>query len=181
MTLIPTEAWYHDRLRLVREEHGATPDRIGRPWYQHFERVALRTMFRCPTASQAQVEAALMHDALMAGGKGHSFLKEVGLLQEAIEIIELITPPPHGNYFRDFEAITAEDNAIYLDYVARIIGTGHHAAIHVKLADIRDTIDAFQAASSPVLKGQLHDRYEPSMKLLAAAVEVPQARSQALS
>lgn len=178
MTLIPTEAWYHDRLKLVREEHGATRDRIGRPWYQHFERVALRTMFRCPGATQAQIEAALMHDALMAGGKGRGFLKEIGLLDEAIEIIELITPPPHGNYFRDFEAITAADNAVYLDYIAGVVGSGNAPAIHVKLADIRDTIDAFQAASLPALKGQLHERYQPSMNLLAAAVEVPVRRSE---
>jgi hypothetical protein len=161
---------------LVRQEHGTTPDRIGRPWYQHFERVALRTIFRCPGVTQAQIEAALMHDALMAGGKGHDFLKEIGLLKEAIEIIELITPPPHGNYFRDFEAITAEDNAVYLDYISGVVRSGNQAAIHVKLADIRDTIDAFQAASSPVLKGQLYERYEPSMKLLAAAVEIPAAQ-----
>lgn len=176
MTLVPTDAWYHERLRLVREEHGDTPDRIGRPWYQHFERVALRTMFRCPDASRAQIEAALMHDALMAGGKGRGFLEGIGLLDEAIEIIELITPPPHGNYFRDFEAITAADNAVYLDYISGVVASGNTRAIHVKLADIRDTIDAFQASSSPVLKGQLRDRYRPSMDLLAAAVEVPARR-----
>lgn len=177
MTLIPTEAWYHDRLKLVREEHGATPDRIGRPWYQHFERVALRTMFRCPGASQAQIEAALMHDALMAGGKGRGFLKEIGLLDEAIDIIELITPPPHGNYFRDFEAITTADNEIYLRYISGVAASGNKAAIHVKLADIRDTIDAFQAASSAVLKSQLNERYRPSMDVLAAAVEVPASQA----
>ncbi|MDQ8729053.1 hypothetical protein [Bradyrhizobium sp. LHD-71] len=175
MSLIPTEAWYRDRLKLVQEEHGATQDRIGRPWYQHFERVALRLMFRCPGASQAQIEAALMHDALMAGGKGRGFLEEIGLLDEAIEIIELITPPPHGNFFRDFEAITAADNAIYLAYIRGVVASGNKAAIHVKLADIRDTIEAFQAASSPVLKGQLRDRYQPSVDLLAVAVETLEA------
>lgn len=175
MTLIPTAAWYHDRLKLVREEHGATPDRIGRPWYQHFERVALRTMFQCPGASQAQIEAALMHDALMAGGKGRRFLEGIDLLPEAIDIIDLTTPPPHGNYFRDFEAITPADNALYLTYVTGLIETRNRAAIHVKLADIRDTIEAFQASSSPVLKGQLRNRYQPAMEMLAAAVETKAA------
>lgn len=175
MSLVPTASWYHDRLKLVQEEHGTTPDRIGRPWYQHFERVALRLIFRCPGATQAQIEAALMHDALMAGGKGKAFLHEIGLLEEAIDIIALITPPPHGNFFRDFEAITPADNAIYLDYIRGVVASGNSAAIHVKLADIRDTIDAFQASPVPVLKAQLRDRYQPSMELLAAAVETPQA------
>ncbi|MGQ7414285.1 hypothetical protein ACTGVV_12225, partial [Streptococcus suis] len=96
-------------------------DRIGRPWYQHFERVALRLIFRNPKASRAQIEAAIMHDALMAGGKGRGFLDSIGLEPEAIAIIALTTPPPHGNYFRDFEAITPADNAIYLDYIRGVV------------------------------------------------------------
>lgn len=176
MSLIPTEAWYSDRLKLVEEEHRGVLDRIGRPWYQHFERVALRLIFRNPKASRAQIEAAIMHDALMAGGKGRGFLESIGLQPEAIAIIELTTPPPHGNYFRDFEAITPADNAIYLDYIRGVVASGNRAAIQVKLADIRDTIEAFEESSLPVLKGQLRDRYRPSAELLAAAVETPAAR-----
>jgi len=43
--------------------------------------------------------------------------------------------------------------------------------IQVKLADIRDTIDVLLISSDPILKGQLHNRYLPSLALLSDAAE----------
>lgn len=179
MSIIPKDAWYHELVALIEREHEGEIDRIGRPWYQHFERVALRLVFRLPTATKAQIQAALMHDALMAGGKGKDFLRSLGVEEEAIDIVELITPPPHGDYFRALEAITPEDNAIYADYVERIVASGYEAALHVKLADFQDTCDLLNEARTPELKAQLRDRYEPARdRLLAVLEKTPPAAEQ---
>lgn len=175
MSLLPSGTWFQDRVEMLNQELEGTKDRIGRPWYQHFERVALRLIFRYPEAGRDQIEAALLHDVLMAGGKGKSHLRELGLSERAIRIIEITTPPPHGNHFRDFETITDADNAIYLDYIRGIVALRDIDAIQVKLADIRDTIDVLLVSSDPVLKGQLHNRYLPSLDLLSAAGETPMA------
>lgn len=173
MSLIPTEQWYHDYLAIVRDHFGDTPDRVGRLWYQHFERVALRILFRYPEASRDLIEAALFHDSLMAGGRGKDGLRALGLSERAIEIVDLTTPPPNHNYFRDSEPSTPEENQIYFDYVQRIIDSGDVESIHFKLADIRDTLDLLQISSDPALKGHMRERYLPSLKMLSDAVETP--------
>lgn len=171
MSIIPSEPWFGKLVALAIEMHGDARDRIGRPWCQHFERVALRTLFRDPFADRASVEAGLMHDALMAGGKGKDWLREIGCQERAIDIIDLITPPPHGDYFRALEAITPEDNAIYLNYVRGLVASGDERAMHVKLADINDTCDMLREATLPSLKAQLHQRYIPSRDLLQERLE----------
>lgn len=173
MSLIPTEQWYHDDLAIVREYFGDMPDRVGRLWYQHFERVALRILFRYPQAGRDLIEAALFHDSLMAGGRGKDGLRALGLSERAIEIVDRTTPPPDHNYFRDSERSTPEENQTYFNYIQRIIDSGDIDSIHFKLADIRDTLDLLQLSSDPNLKAQMHDRYLPSAKMLADAVETP--------
>lgn len=86
---------------------------------------------------------------------------------------------PHGDYFRALEAITPEDNAIYADYVERIVASGNEAALHVKLADFQDTCDLLNEARTPELKAQLRDRYEPARdRLLAVLEKTPPAAEQ---
>lgn len=173
MSIVPREAWYTDLVGFVEAQHGDAKDRLGRPWYQHFERVALRLIFRLPGASRAQVQAALLHDAMMGGGGGRPLLNRLGVDEEAIRIIALTTPPPHGDYFRALEAITPADNAIYRNYVEQLGATNDHAAIHVKLADFQDTCDMLSEARTPELKAQLRDRYQPARDRLLALVEKP--------
>jgi hypothetical protein len=160
------EEWHARICKLVVEEHGGTTDRLGRPWSGHFQRVAARLVFRRPSVGRAAVEAALMHDALMAGGRGEQGLLSAGLLPESIALIALVTPPPHANYFRDLKNVSPEENAIYLDYIRRIIATTNADAIYLKLADVSDTIDSLAEVHIPQLGQQLHDRYIPSRDLL---------------
>lgn len=172
MSLIPQHDWYAFRLEQIRESMDGTTDWIGRPWCQHFERVALRMIFRNATISRDAVEAALYHDALMEGGRGKDALRALGLSERCIEIVERTTPPAHRNNFRDTLPETPEDNLIYLDYIRKIISSGDMDAIHLKLADIRDTIDTLQQSDLPSLKTQLAQRYFPSMQLLSDAAEI---------
>lgn len=171
MSIVPRERWYTDLVGLVQRQHGDAEDRLGRPWYQHFERVSLRLIFRLPGATKGQVQAALLHDAMMAGGGGEPFLRSLGVEEEAIRIVALTTPPPHGDYFRALEAITPEDNAIYRDYVERLVATGDRGALHMKLADFQDTCDMLGEATLPALKLQLRDRYRPARDRLASALD----------
>lgn len=170
MSLVPTEAWYRAVLAAVEAQQAGVLDRIGRPWAQHFERVALRTLFRNPRASRAQIEAALLHDAFMPRGGGEALLASLGVGEAATEIIRLTTPPPDADHFRDFEAVGPGECARYLDYARDLAGSGNRAAIEMKLADITDTIDACRAGATPVLVAQYRDRYEPSRRILEACL-----------
>ncbi len=166
MTLVPDAPWYRALLVAVQAQQAGVVDRVGRPWAQHFERVALRTLFRNPAAPRAQLEAALLHDALMDRGGGEAMLRSLEVEPEAVEMIRLTTPPPDADFFRDFEAIGPAECARYLDYVRELADTGHRLAIEMKLADITDTIDACRTGATPVLIDQFRNRYEPSRRIL---------------
>lgn len=170
MSLIPDEDWYRTLVTAVEAQQAGVTDQIGRPWAQHFERVALRTLFRNPAASRAQLEAALLHDAFMDRGGGLPMVTALGLAPEAVEIIRLTTPPPDADYYRDFHAIGPVECTRYLGYVHGLVASGHRSAIEMKLADISDTIDACRAGATPVLIGQYTERYEPSRRILEAAL-----------
>lgn len=170
MSLVPDAPWYGALVRAVEQQQAGVVDRLGRPWAEHFQRVALRLIFRNPGATRAQIEAALLHDALMARGGGEAWLDGLGVGEEARAMIRITTPPPDADYYRVFEAIGPAENARYLDYVRGLAGSGHRGAIEMKLADVQDTIDACRTGATPVLVGQFHDRYEPSRLLLEAAL-----------
>lgn len=169
-SLVPDAIWYRDLLAAVQTQQAGVTDRVGRPWAQHFERVALRTMFRNPSASRAQIEAALLHDAFMDRGGGAEMLSSLNVGDEAIEMIRITTPPPDADFYREFEAIGPAECARYLDYVQSLSVSGNKPAIEMKLADITDTIDACRAGATVILVDQYHQRYEPSRRILEAAL-----------
>lgn len=170
MSLVPDADWYRTLLAAVQAQQAGVTDRVGRPWAQHFERVALRTLFRNPAAPRAQLEAALLHDAFMDRGGGLPMLTGLGLAPDAIEMIRLTTPPPDADHYRDFESIGPAECARYLGYIRGLVASGHRLAIEMKLADISDTIDACRTGATPVLIGQYTERYEPSRRILEAAL-----------
>ena len=170
MGLIPTADWYHRALSAMREQQAGVTDYLGRPWAEHFERVALRLVFRNPAATRDQIEAALLHDALMDRGGGEGLLHQLAVGPRAVEIIARTTPPPDADFFRNFELIGPAETAIYLDYVQTLVSSGDHQAIEIKLADINDTIDACRQGATDLLAVQFHERYEPSRRLLEKAL-----------
>ena len=170
MTLVPNDPWYRDLLSAVERQQAGITDHIGRPWAHHFERVALRVIFRNPKANRAQIEAALLHDAMMARGGGREMLTTLGVSTDARDMIEITTPPANADYYRRFQDIGPTECTIYLDYIRELCSSGHRAAIEMKLADINDTIDACRAGGTPLLVDQYKYRYEPSRKLLESAL-----------
>ena len=170
MGAVPTGQWYADALAAVQAQQAGVTDYLGRPWAEHFERVALRLAFRNPAATRAQVEAALLHDVFMERGGGHALLRRLGVDPRAVAIIERTTPPPDADFFRKFELIGPAETAAYLDFIRALAASGDRDAIEMKLADIADTIDACRQGATPVLAGQFHTRYEPSRRLLEQAL-----------
>ena len=169
-SVVPAAPWYGALLLAVARQQDGIMDKVGRPWAQHFERVALRVIFRNPQASRAQIEAALLHDALMARGGGQPMLDGLGIGTQAVEIIALTTPPPDADYYRVFEEIGLPECERYLRYVRRLVESGRRDAIEMKLADIQDTIDACRLGATPTLVFQYRHRYEPSRRLLEQAL-----------
>lgn len=170
MSAVPDALWYRDALAAVQAQQAGVSDYLGRPWAEHFERVALRLVFRNPLATRHQVTAALLHDVFMERGGGWDLLRRLGVDGRAVAIIERTTPPPDADYFRKFELIGPAETATYLDYMRALAASGDREAIEMKLADISDTIDACRQGATDLLVGQFHDRYEPSRRILEGAL-----------
>ena len=170
MSVVPQDAWYAAILEAVAEQQRCVTDYVGRPWAEHFERVALRVIFRNPAATRSQLEAALLHDAFMDRGGNQAMLDRLGVGLEAQTIIALTTPPPTADYYRAFDQIGPQECAIYLEYVQQLIASGNRPAIEMKLADIQDTIDACRIGATAMLVDQFKHRYEPSRRLLESAL-----------
>src|SRR5690242_12402682 len=109
--------WYRTALELVKERHAGKADKLGWPKYEHFERVADRLVRFFPDATPAQVQAALLHDALEPGESSIDALSRRGVSPDAIAILEKIKLPTDG---RD-----------YLQYIRDLVATGDVSAIQV--------------------------------------------------
>jgi hypothetical protein len=166
MLLEPRDERWRGLVTEIEARHAGATDLNGRPWSEHFRRVAVRLCLRYPSPNRDQLEAALLHDALMTGGGGEKRMTALGLSNAAMEIVRVTTPPPNADYYRDYNAVTAQDDAGYLGYVAGLVESGNVAAIQMKLADVCDTIDQMRVLADPVIGRQVPNRYEPSRALL---------------
>lgn len=171
MWLEPRDDRWQRLLAELDARHAGAVDLNGRPWAEHFRRVALRLCLRYPQPHRDQLEAALLHDALMTGGGGRERMEALGLTAGAMEIVRVTTPPPNADYYRDFRAVTAADDAGYLDYVRGLVASGNVAAVEMKLADVCDTIDQMRVRRDPQIIGQVPNRYEPSRAILESGLE----------
>lgn len=171
MWLEPDDDRWRRHIAELETFHAGATDLTGRPWSEHFRRVATRLCLRYPKPDRDQLEAALFHDALMARGGGLARLEALGLSPAAIEIVRVTTPPPNADYYRDFRAVTPEDDVGYLVYVRTLVGSGNIAAIEMKLADVCDTIDQMRVQRDPLIVPQVPNRYEPSRALLESGLE----------
>lgn len=152
MRAVKSEAWYQATLAFVQKRHSGKVDKLGWPYYQHFERVADRLVRLFPQATPAQVQAALLHDALEPGECSVEELHAEGILPEAVAIIQRISLP--------------QDGRSYLEYVKDLAATGDVAAVQVKLADNLDAVEFYSTRTDPESKHILETRYEPSRKML---------------
>jgi (p)ppGpp synthase/HD superfamily hydrolase len=152
MRSLKSEPWYQATLAFVQKRHEGKVDKLGWPYYQHFERVADRLVRLFPDASQAQVQAALLHDALEPEECSAEELRTEGVTPDAITIIRRISLP--------------QDGRTYLEYVRDLIASGDVSAVQVKLADNLDAVEFYSTRTDPESKHILETRYEPSRKML---------------
>jgi hypothetical protein len=171
MWLEPDDERWQRLLAEIEARHAGATDLTGRRWAEHFRRVALRLCLRYPRPDRDQLEAALLHDALMTGGGGRQRMMALGLSEAAMEIVRVTTPPPNADYYRDYHAVTAQDDAGYLEYVRGLVASGNVAAVAMKLADVCDTIDQMRVRRDPAIAGQVPNRYEPSRTLLEEGLD----------
>jgi (p)ppGpp synthase/HD superfamily hydrolase len=152
------EAWYQSTLALVQERHSGKVDKLGWPYYQHFERVADRLVRLFPGATPAQVQAALLHDALEPGESSVEQLRQRGITSEAVELIDKIKLPTDGR--------------AYLQYIRELVETGDIFAIQVKLADNLDAFEFYSTRTDDESKRILENQYDPARKMLQAGLDL---------
>jgi (p)ppGpp synthase/HD superfamily hydrolase len=148
--------WYRSALELVKERHTGKLDKLGWPKSEHFERVADRLVRLFPSATPAQIQAALLHDALEPGESSIAILRQRGIGEDTIAILEKIKLPT--------------DSRDYLQYIKDLVATGDISAIQVKLADNLDAFEFYSTRSDTESKQILQDRYEPARRMLQAGL-----------
>lgn len=143
---------YRMAAALVQERHAGQLDPAGLPKQEHFERVAARLLRLFPYATDAQLQAALLHDAFEPDGVPRERLVAIGIDEQALRMIERITLPVDGRE--------------YLEYSCALARSGDTAAIEVKLADNLDAVDLLRAEGGPPSRSLLDARYLPSCAVL---------------
>jgi len=148
---------YAVALNLVHRHDGAL-DFFGLPKPDHFERVAANLLRIFPAANPAQIQAALLHDALEPDNLSIEILYDTGVLPDAIRMIQQVTlPQPEGDY---------------LAYICRLIKSGDMEAMQVKLADNIDAVNLLRKGLAPEASHLLEGRYLPSCTLLSNALNI---------
>lgn len=151
-------AAYTDALAIAKARHIGKLDDFGAPYYQHFVRVAAKLMRFFPSATDSQIQAALLHDVFEPLlPYTDEYLLDRGVTSPAIEIIRRITLP------------TEPFN--YLDYVRILVASGDKEAIQVKYADNADALEYFpKLKADDARRRMISERYEPTRTMLAQAL-----------
>lgn len=151
------EAWFRDTLEFAKALHQGQVDKAGAPYWRHLERVAHRLIERFPDATKAQIQAALLHDAIEDAGVSTEDLRTAGIEDEAIAAIQLVSRNlnPEGSY---------------LDWIARIAASGNLTAIRVKLADNLDNSDPARVAALAAGPRMVAEKYAPAREILERAL-----------
>lgn len=123
----------------------------------HLERVAQRLVERFPDATKAQLQAALLHDAIEDAGVTADDLRDAGIEEEAIAAIQLVSR-------------NLDPNGTYLDWIRRIAATGNVTAIRVKVADNLDNSDAVRVAALAAGPRMVAEKYAPARAILEQAL-----------
>lgn len=135
-------------LTFCRQAHAGQVDKSGLPYWEHPARVYQLLANRAP---EAVCEAALLHDVLEDTAYAEEELRKLGVSEEALRIICIVT------------RIRGET---YAEFIQRIACSGVAWAIRVKLADIADNLSR---PLPPEMAG-LHRRYRKARIVLIEAL-----------
>ena len=149
--------WFRDTLEFAKTLHHGQVDKAGAPYWMHLERVARRLMERFPDATKAQIQAALLHDAIEDAGVTTDDLRNAGVEEEAIAAIQLVSR-------------NLDPDGSYLDWIGRIAASGNVTAIRVKLSDNLDNSDPARVAALAAGPRMVAEKYAPARAILERAL-----------
>lgn len=150
-------AWFRETLDYAKALHNGQVDKGGAPYWMHVERVARRLVERFPDATKAQVQAALLHDAIEDAGVTAVDLRTAGIDEEAISAIQLVSR-------------NLDPAGTYLDWIERIAASGNVTALRVKLADNLDNSDPVRVSAIASGPRMVAERYAPARAILERAL-----------
>ncbi|MBY6264021.1 HD domain-containing protein [Azospirillum sp. 412522] len=151
------EVWFRETLEFARALHHGQVDKAGAPYWLHLERVARRLAERFPDATKAQLQAALLHDAIEDAGATADDLRDAGIEEEAIAAIRLVSR-------------NLDPDGTYLEWIGRIAASGNVTAIRVKLADNLDNSDPARVAAIAAGPRMVAEKYAPARAILERAL-----------
>lgn len=149
--------WFRETLEFAKALHHGQLDKAGAPCWMHVERVARRLAERFHDATKAQVQAALLHDAIEDAGVTAQDLRAAGIEEEAIAAIHLVNR-------------NLDPAGTYLDWIERIAASGNVTALRVKLADNLDNSDPDRVAALAAGPRMVAERYAPARAILERAL-----------
>ena len=149
--------WFRKTLEFAKALHHGQVDKAGAPYWMHLERVAHRLVERFPDATKAQVQAALLHDAIEDADVTAEDLRAAGVEEEAISAVQLVS--------RNLDRAGS-----YLDWIERIASSGNITAIRVKIADNLDNSDPVRVTALAAGPRMVAERYAPARAILERAL-----------
>ncbi|MBP2302242.1 HD domain-containing protein [Azospirillum picis] len=155
--MMQNEAWFHETLEFAKALHHGQVDKAGAPYWMHLERVARRLAGLFPDATKAQLQAALLHDAIEDAGATADDLRAAGIEEDAIAAIQLVSR-------------NLDPDGTYLEWIGRIAATGNVTAIRVKLADNLDNSDPARVAALAAGPRMVAEKYAPARAILEQAL-----------
>lgn len=152
-----------DAIVLAHRFHAKQVDKAGEPYIGHLQRVANYVVTLFPDYTEAELEAAWLHDILEDTSATEQTLIAGGVSPEAVEIVRWLTKPANRPFWWSYRA-----------WVRGIAENGPLSAVRVKLADNRDNSDPRRVAAlcAGMGGGTMMDRYGPAREILEVALSI---------
>jgi (p)ppGpp synthase/HD superfamily hydrolase len=136
----------NDAIEFIKKAHEGQIDKSGKPYWQH----PLSVMKRLPKeATYDVIIAALLHDVLEDTDYTESDLRELGVSQNSINMIKILT---------------RNRDKTYSEFIKDIASSKNKGAIMIKIADNEDNLDPSRIL--PKEYDGLRDRYKKSIEVL---------------
>lgn len=99
-----------DGYKLAASLHAGQVDKAGRPYIEHLSRVFLRVCDR--GGDRAQQLAALFHDSIEDGKASTEQLLELGVPEEVVELVMVLTKQKGQSYASYIESVRCSGKAV---------------------------------------------------------------------
>ena len=140
------------------ELHKGQTDKAGEPYMGHIDRVVGHLLEKFPDATEDEITAAYLHDALEDTKLTTDDMRARGYNENVIEMIKIVTKDPTSKL-------------TYAQRIEKIAQSGNRGAIRIKVADNSDNRDPARLAKLPRdMQSLFKQRYGRSEKRLMKAL-----------